>query len=681
MTEKTHILHFSLGPVQSFIGTARRTRDLWSGSFLLSWLTAQAMKVVREKKNGGRVVFPAVDNDPLVLAVEGSWRGAPPTIGTVPNRFKAEVPEQFDPKRCEEAVRAAWQKLADAVRDEFLPQLNRKLGGNLPAQTKEIWDQQVWGFWEIAWVKGKVDHNDGNWLEDRKTWRIDDRLEEGGDHCTLMGDWQEISGFVRARERDAQDNFWSKLRDCEFWDNDDDKKKRRNGKKLLLDIVEGERLCAIAVIKRLFPRLTKGGRERVFGWDPCGAGGGNWPSTGHIAAAHWIEKAWTTSPESKQACRAYAEHVKDRFAELHFAEQDSEVACVARIAPPGPKPRHWFGALDANFFDRNDLDNRRAMPLIEKHTDEAIEAPKAKEHHKKRKDLIAEYDSLIAKLREAVPDLGLPAGYFALLRMDGDDVGKLLDTLGADKVSPALAAFSKDVPGIVKKENGVLVYAGGDDLLALFPIEDALQAALELRGAYIGAWRQGQTQTISAGLVFADHHEPFRTVVDESRRLLEDVAKDGNGRDSIACSVLKPSGQAVEWVSAWTAADCSFLTEKVAAIAERMRAEPPFSNRFIYNLRTRYLDPIGDRFKALELTDAELDKILAAERAGSREMPKDTDRDRERELVRTLRELTQPHPGKDAARLVGAPMALQPEALVLARFLAQKGLTVEGEKA
>ena len=30
--------HFTLGPVQSFVAQARRTRDFWAGSFLLSWL-------------------------------------------------------------------------------------------------------------------------------------------------------------------------------------------------------------------------------------------------------------------------------------------------------------------------------------------------------------------------------------------------------------------------------------------------------------------------------------------------------------------------------------------------------------------------------------------------------------------------------------------------------------------
>lgn len=680
MSDDKHILHFSLGPVQGFIGTARRTRDLWAGSFLLSWLSAVAMVEVRKK---GEILFPSTDDDPLVGRLENRSKEEP-RIGTVPNRFKADVPKDFLPQDCELAVRAAWQRLANAVWTEFL--------GNHPTrrhETREIWDRQVWNFWEISWVKGERDRNDGAWLEQRKTWRIDDRLEEGGDHCTLMGDWQEISGYVRARERAAQDTFWSNLRDCKFWDNDedknDDKKKQQNGKKLLLDIVEGERLCAIALIKRLFPRLTKQGRERVFGWDPCGKGGGNWPSTGHIAAAHWIKRAHEVE---KGACCTYARHVRATFDPIHFAEQATPISCLKVLRDAVDRlDRDWVG-LDANFFDPNDLNNRRAMPLLDKKTRQPIEQPSAKEHAQLRHVLIGEYKALIAKLCKAEPDLGEPAGYFALLRMDGDDVGKLLDTLGADKVSPALARFSNDVPDLVNNNNGVLVYAGGDDVLALFPIEDALAAARELRGAYLKAWNQDQKAwnqdqppTISAGLVFADHHEPFRAVVEESRRLLEDVAKDGNGRDSIACSVLKPSGRAVEWVSAWTAPDCSFITEKVAAIAERMRSEPPFSNRFIYNLRTRYLDPIEDRFEELGLTADELDRVLAAERAGSRELPRDADRDRERELVRTLRELTQPHPGKDGVRLVDTPVSLQPDGLVLARFLAQKGLKVEEEGA
>ena len=34
--EQQSVLHFSIGPVQDFIETARTTRDLWTGSYILS---------------------------------------------------------------------------------------------------------------------------------------------------------------------------------------------------------------------------------------------------------------------------------------------------------------------------------------------------------------------------------------------------------------------------------------------------------------------------------------------------------------------------------------------------------------------------------------------------------------------------------------------------------------------
>ena len=50
MTDKTHYFHFTLGPVQGFVSQARRTRDFWAGSFILSWLAAVAIKAVQHQK-------------------------------------------------------------------------------------------------------------------------------------------------------------------------------------------------------------------------------------------------------------------------------------------------------------------------------------------------------------------------------------------------------------------------------------------------------------------------------------------------------------------------------------------------------------------------------------------------------------------------------------------------------
>lgn len=41
------ILSLGLGPIQDFISAARRTRDLWFGSFLLSEISKATAKAVR----------------------------------------------------------------------------------------------------------------------------------------------------------------------------------------------------------------------------------------------------------------------------------------------------------------------------------------------------------------------------------------------------------------------------------------------------------------------------------------------------------------------------------------------------------------------------------------------------------------------------------------------------------
>lgn len=50
------LLKFQIGPVQDFIAQARSTRDLWSGSYLLSWLVAAGIRKL--KTEGGSLIFP-----------------------------------------------------------------------------------------------------------------------------------------------------------------------------------------------------------------------------------------------------------------------------------------------------------------------------------------------------------------------------------------------------------------------------------------------------------------------------------------------------------------------------------------------------------------------------------------------------------------------------------------------
>ena len=38
----------------------------------------------------------------------------------------------------------------------------------------------------------------------------------------------------------------------------------------------------------------------------------------------------------------------------------------------------------------------------------------------------------------------------------------------------------------------------------------------------------------------------------EARRLLDEIAKDRNGRDSLAAAVVKPGGPYCDWATTWT---------------------------------------------------------------------------------------------------------------------------------
>ena len=55
------LLQISVGPVQEFIAAARRTRDLWFGSFMLSEISKAAAKAVKDA--GAELIFPEPNGD------------------------------------------------------------------------------------------------------------------------------------------------------------------------------------------------------------------------------------------------------------------------------------------------------------------------------------------------------------------------------------------------------------------------------------------------------------------------------------------------------------------------------------------------------------------------------------------------------------------------------------------
>lgn len=628
---KPNVLHFTLGPVQGFVAQARRTRDFWAGSFLLSYLAGRAMLCVI--KAGGRLVLPAAADDhgriadSLLEAIDKRLKGEPmqqrPAIATLPNRFQAEVPSEFDPDVCVQEIHRAWGAIADAVWRRYVAPVAVQGNG-----TAEIWRRQVAGFWEISWVLG----DDPGLLERRKNWRSYVPPVEDGDKCTLMGNWQELSGYVRARERPRQDAFWAALR-------------RQVGG---YELDENERLCAIALIKRLLPLVA-----RDVLWELPQ----RYPSTPYVAAVPWIKAVMRVNAEGARLYAARAARVGG------YKEDPDRIHGIREELKKRPQARE-FAALDANCFFEPALANPRLWG----------EDP-------------AQTEQIRRELREALRDLGPPASpFYAMLLMDGDSLGKLLRDYDAPKISAALRVFSGRVQPIIEECDGVTVYAGGDDVLALLPLDQALSAAVTLRKAYQASFagsRTGDTipATISGAIVYAHYNTPLTAVFREAHRLLEQVAKDGTGRDSLAVAVWKGAGPILTWAAPWEIVleaeghvfellVQQFSGQEGADGKETDRRAREFTASFFYKLR-QCLAALGES----GLSDLSVDQmvdVLAAEYLKTREIK--TDRQEARRRVRSLLRICLRSWRDENGAVHREQRPFRLDGALLVKFLAQKGV-------
>jgi CRISPR-associated protein Cmr2 len=243
--------------------------------------------------------------------------------------------------------------------------------------------------------------------------------------------------------------------------------------------------------------------------------------------------------------------------------------------------------------------------------------------------------------------------YYALLLMDGDYMGRILsgdptyaityyesfhpqvqekfeqraqhnaglNVYGRQKralspnrhlaISGALNDFALHVvPEVIESEHlGRVLYAGGDDVLAMLPVADVLSAMRRLRVAYSGDdpqhagldWRDvrrrstglvckegcayfagrvmrmmGTTATASCGAVIAHHQAPLAMVLRELR-LAEKRAKTDGGRDAFSITVIKRSGGVLSLTAKWGE------PLDVLLALRSFLAEPAVSRRAVYN--------------------------------------------------------------------------------------------------
>ncbi|MCC6526645.1 MAG: type III-B CRISPR-associated protein Cas10/Cmr2 [Polyangiaceae bacterium] len=141
-----HLLLVTLGPVQDFIAQARRTRDLWYGSHLLSELGRAAARALVD--GGAKLIFPSLQSgDAQLNACLAPLRadGTPPQ--NVANKLLAEVPAGVD---SQQLARAARKAVADYWCDQIAAPVKAKCAGLLATNIDAVWTEQIDTFLEFA---------------------------------------------------------------------------------------------------------------------------------------------------------------------------------------------------------------------------------------------------------------------------------------------------------------------------------------------------------------------------------------------------------------------------------------------------------------------------------------------------------------------------------------------------
>ena len=215
------------------------------------------------------------------------------------------------------------------------------------------------------------------------------------------------------------------------------------------------------------------------------------------------------------------------------------------------------------------------------------------------KNFLSLYKNAVKKLEEKKELKGRvvlePNDAFVILAMDGDSMGKwisgannptmresiheeLLNRLSEEGeevlkirraqspanhafISRTLSTYALKIVGRIIEEEfcGKLIYAGGDDIMALLPPEDAFEIAMRLREEYSREWgtisdRRGKSSIIlgmghkatsSISLVCAHYMYHFSKAIDESWRMLKDAKsyKKGWEKDAVCVALYSRAGE------------------------------------------------------------------------------------------------------------------------------------------
>ncbi|MGB9762570.1 MAG: type III-B CRISPR-associated protein Cas10/Cmr2, partial [Minisyncoccia bacterium] len=534
--QNNSLLLFTIGPVQSFISQARKTQDFFMGSFILSYLTFVAMKEVIEKYGPTSIIYPDLYRQPLMdwylektknLSIKNP-HSKDIALPTIPNRFVAIIGTTDENKikelanEMEKAIKNEIEKAKEKIFDEL------KIG--LTDRQKEVITSQLSEFPQIFWVaipwrKGDKDLE----IADLKDFFTDSKRTNWQDLCKFaeekgnfppnigflyqllytaleksMGARKNLREFKQNPEAGRKCSVCGERNVMFFWESKNkDKFKRYNSDALDLTkkisekyLSDGEGLCSLCFLKRTFDIHLKEKVSDAFK-------DFSFPSTAEVASADFKERAIEGAKDK------FDEYEKKFFEVLkkygHGKNFDYlKIKSLPKLNLEKTLEGSWW--FIENLTEKN-LEKQLGVKIDERFINGLKEIKKILEEIYK-KEYVTESKYNEGKI---IKKVGKPNPYYAIIYLDGDNMGKwlsgellpeiqhaynsevwerlpeefkkelekyvpkkILTPAIHSAISTALRNYAIEfVRKIVEEEHlGKLIYAGGDDVLAFVNLRD-----------------------------------------------------------------------------------------------------------------------------------------------------------------------------------------------------------------
>lgn len=714
--ENLSLVVYSITPVQDFIGKARKLRDYWTGSVLLSYLAFMGITAVMEELGPDHILYPSLQNQSLVeqwlvqrtpelkdlLAEDGNLKTLnedSQSIASFPNKFVFLCNNQDVEAICtliETKIKKAWEDTSGIVKDFIAAKTNAQNS----KEFETVWTNAITDFWKFSWAATNfATINSAEELQlllPKNKWEVElesmkefneyfkkentifpnydasnlygtsHSLVQGllaagktkpttvkpiqkGEKCPLCGEHEVLNDSktnISAAEYNKNiKSFWDKLRQL----NPDDS---------YAQVGKNERLCAVCAVKRFLPLgYVLKNKEHILYKTLVESYKENFPSTTEMSSWEFLQ----TLPESQR--QAIAQGLDN----YEFETDDEKLKDILKGSSKFETKYYAFLLMDGDKM--GDLING-----------ESVEASWNDIINVKTKDGTVFSKGDFANQRRTINP--------ALHSMISDS----LNNFARYGVLPAITAA-----------NGKLIYAGGDDVCAMLPLSTALEAADRIRKSYQFSFAEvtengavpvenltgqpekivvhlGQSKnqdetkiSLSGAIIIAHHKTPLKEIITQAHAVLDGVAKEKSGRNSLAIRLDKRSGGARDMWFKWEEKNifsdnesltCRESFEKIIAIAQKKE----LSTSLLYKIEVlrESLEPLASDIKA------------------------------NKDLILKLFEYEISHSGYNDAQQMAIYLAglcvkynkksetdeswYNPEASIIANFMAKSGVKIEGAK-